>query len=574
MGFAKDRRRANVMLSRAQQLMVVVGDAEGLTAAAMEDSSLLLPALACYAAKNKCLLTISKGTLIPFELQASNAANRINTKQLRVYQNDFDTRHIKLLPTVTQPVKLSAPMTALLERTLALVLANDGVIGMKSIMFKIPSKERPKEFHSFPSLFNSAPELHLVEVGNNEHVVVHQSVVNKAAAHFKTLLMKHTPKALAIKVVKEHTPCKTLGLPDKNILSIENLISILPREEFLSTKKTLSLRIQAFPVVPGDRSLVKSTGTSSQTNLNEVAAKYIDMIKAALGVTAGHKIVLCQVPSLVPRPKDLNIKLKTLLEGDPDFILFEEGTTTMLTLMKPHLSMLTRAKDMVLANSGAIDLNTIMCKIPKEERPRKLRSFAGVLKSNPELHVVNGGNNNLLAVHQSVVDKAAAHFKTLLSKHPQKSLKIEELNASTPCDTLGLPDVKTLSIENLISILPEKEFYVAKRTLSLRAQVLPVVPGYQAPAKINQTLDIAPRSSTLKNILNVDLTAVEYLHSIKTALAATAGQKIALCQIPSLVSRPVELKTKLKTLLKGDPDFNFFEEDTTTMVRVRVGWNN
>ena len=66
MGFLKDRRRANVMLSRAQQLMVVVGDAEGLTAAASEDSSLLLPALASYATRNNCLFYI-RTTLIPLK---------------------------------------------------------------------------------------------------------------------------------------------------------------------------------------------------------------------------------------------------------------------------------------------------------------------------------------------------------------------------------------------------------------------------------------------------------------------------------------------------------------------------
>jgi hypothetical protein len=57
LGFAKDQRRANVMLSRASQLLVVIGDADNLVSDA-KSRELLLPSLAHWCSDNNAMFRL------------------------------------------------------------------------------------------------------------------------------------------------------------------------------------------------------------------------------------------------------------------------------------------------------------------------------------------------------------------------------------------------------------------------------------------------------------------------------------------------------------------------------------
>ena len=69
LGFAKDQRRANVMLSRASQLMVVVGDALNMALQQRPHSqSLLIPSLAIWCSDHNSMFEIDAGELKIFKL--------------------------------------------------------------------------------------------------------------------------------------------------------------------------------------------------------------------------------------------------------------------------------------------------------------------------------------------------------------------------------------------------------------------------------------------------------------------------------------------------------------------------
>lgn len=59
LGFAKNQRRANVLLSRASQLMVIFGDAKTLTQGEAITTDKLVPAMAYYASMNNSMFRSS-----------------------------------------------------------------------------------------------------------------------------------------------------------------------------------------------------------------------------------------------------------------------------------------------------------------------------------------------------------------------------------------------------------------------------------------------------------------------------------------------------------------------------------
>jgi hypothetical protein len=66
LGFAKDQRRSNVMLSRALQQMVIVGDAVNLAQEHKKNATLLLPSLVHWCVENDSMYTCLKSSLVPF----------------------------------------------------------------------------------------------------------------------------------------------------------------------------------------------------------------------------------------------------------------------------------------------------------------------------------------------------------------------------------------------------------------------------------------------------------------------------------------------------------------------------
>ena len=90
LGFAKDQRRACVMLSRASQLMVVVGDAENMAAAGV-GQQLLLPKLAWWCSDNTSMFQMVgdvDGSLRPYKLPshyavAARPATTVPARQAR-----------------------------------------------------------------------------------------------------------------------------------------------------------------------------------------------------------------------------------------------------------------------------------------------------------------------------------------------------------------------------------------------------------------------------------------------------------------------------------------------------------
>ena len=73
LGFAKDQRRACVMLSRASQLLVVIGDAINMTTSQSEKDQLLLPRLSNWCSDNQSLFQIVESNLVPFNLPEISA---------------------------------------------------------------------------------------------------------------------------------------------------------------------------------------------------------------------------------------------------------------------------------------------------------------------------------------------------------------------------------------------------------------------------------------------------------------------------------------------------------------------
>ena len=79
LGFAKNQRRANVLLSRASQLMVIFGDANTLTQGEAITTDKLVPAMAYHASMNNSMFQIVSDTkLEPYKLVPSSATDSMH----------------------------------------------------------------------------------------------------------------------------------------------------------------------------------------------------------------------------------------------------------------------------------------------------------------------------------------------------------------------------------------------------------------------------------------------------------------------------------------------------------------
>lgn len=79
LGFAKNQRRANVLLSRASQLMVIFGDAKTLTQGEAITTDKLVPAMAYYASMNNSMFQIVSDTkLEPYRLVPSSVTDNMH----------------------------------------------------------------------------------------------------------------------------------------------------------------------------------------------------------------------------------------------------------------------------------------------------------------------------------------------------------------------------------------------------------------------------------------------------------------------------------------------------------------
>eukprot|EP01036_Dinobryon_divergens_P030194 gene30194-39397_t len=89
LGFAQDQRRANVMLSRSSQLMVIVGDAIN---AALEQRTppLLIPSMSYWCNDHNSMFTVDGDSLTPFVLPSFSSSNtssqrrRLDWKQFAI----------------------------------------------------------------------------------------------------------------------------------------------------------------------------------------------------------------------------------------------------------------------------------------------------------------------------------------------------------------------------------------------------------------------------------------------------------------------------------------------------------
>ena len=84
LGFAKNQRRANVLLSRASQLMVIFGDANTLTQGEAITTDKLVPAMAYHASMNNSMFQIVSDTkLEPYKLVPSSATDNLHLSSKR-----------------------------------------------------------------------------------------------------------------------------------------------------------------------------------------------------------------------------------------------------------------------------------------------------------------------------------------------------------------------------------------------------------------------------------------------------------------------------------------------------------
>ena len=169
LGFASDQRRANVMLSRASQLMVVVWDAAN-AAKYMNSEKLLIPSMAYWCSNHASLFRIQDGSLRPVKLTDSNAAiflrasaptptiaasptiaannsviygTDIQAEPRKVIPLDLTKGHCLLLPFAKRLVTilLGQPNMEMNLSQLSLLISRDLWVGRKSLI--VPIREVP-----------------------------------------------------------------------------------------------------------------------------------------------------------------------------------------------------------------------------------------------------------------------------------------------------------------------------------------------------------------------------------------------------------------------------------------------
>ena len=311
LGFAKDQRRANVMLSRASQLMVVVGDALNM---ASQSQSLLIPSLAYWCSDHNSMFEIDRGELQAFKLPT-----------------DMITRPTRRTPTTTpilpmeQPPKTRAatPLTRLGETQLSpfakklveILRAQPRLqMNLSQLALLLPRELRG----NYKSLIVPVRKVRCVTLTKNDVEWVATLVVARESEDDRGTGLSERARDFANRVrarlvaadglmtlshLGNHFPTDQRPLPSKSLR--ENLVAAMGDEiEFpLGTLQVVALAVTAASFAASVRAtLVEWNGTMTLSTLGSLfppnmRPRPLLALKRQLAESLGDEIVITQITS-------------------------------------------------------------------------------------------------------------------------------------------------------------------------------------------------------------------------------------------------------------------------------------
>jgi hypothetical protein len=180
LGFAKNQRRANVLLSRASQLMVIFGDAKTLTQGEAITSDKLVPAMAYHASMNNSMFQIVSDTkLEPYRLVPSAASYYMHPSLERKVSTSSASASMKNMSFAHYPPSVDSVVERQLSkveqehfRAVKQVLSSavDGTMLLSALGNALNGITRPSE-HSLLSILREYPGLQLGLDSRNAWIV-------------------------------------------------------------------------------------------------------------------------------------------------------------------------------------------------------------------------------------------------------------------------------------------------------------------------------------------------------------------------------------------------------------------
>lgn len=177
MGFSNDQRRANVLLSRASQIMVIFGNA--LTVVSNEgNKSLLIPSMARYCSVNNCMIRVegvgSSLKLQPFQLPSfsTNACNTIiptKVAPMLTIRKKVSTSIVTNTPDISS---LSPDTIKLTKQFFEQILKYDGKLLTLSILGSSGLLANWNRKKSLLSIAKNIPGIKLEESQNNSEWII------------------------------------------------------------------------------------------------------------------------------------------------------------------------------------------------------------------------------------------------------------------------------------------------------------------------------------------------------------------------------------------------------------------
>lgn len=473
LGFAQDSRRANVMLTRVKNMMIVVGDAINMVTGSRGKSGILIPLLAQHASDSDSMFSVSKNTefISPYKLPLY-IPQAIAAKK---YHEISTPKHASPARVTTQPRSVSIPIPPTVELTNLWSAARNfarecgGVILLSALGDLIPPEMRPKQYKTLLLPLSKDPLL-CITAGedNRSYYVVLKEVIDKFGDHIVSLLKKTPDSTLTIKDITGRTNRKVLGLPPKNVLSIDSVVSLLSSDVFVKSNGTISLRSLPLPT----NELPDST--SEYALIAETRSSIKEYLAYRPQCTASFNEVANFIPS------SLRLNLEEVLSDDKRFlIMIGDGTSLSVALTAPCLlshriidltSLWTAARKHVHNNGGTILFSKLCALIPPAMRPR-YKTLLKPLSKDRLLCIAQGTDKQCFVALKKVIDKFREHIVSLLKKTPDSTLPISNIPGRTNRKVLGLPSKDILSIDTVVSLFCADTFVKGSDgTISLRVK--------------------------------------------------------------------------------------------------------
>lgn len=344
LGFAKDSRRANVMLTRVKNMMVVVGDAINMVSSSKGKSGILIPLLAQHSSDTNSMFLVSKKTdlISPYKLP-------LDIPHVQKKRRNVATKPAPPARLVTKPLPVLVPsaptsdLTSFWSTARRLVRERGGVTLLSQLGESIPPAMRPAKYKNLLLPLSKDPLLCIAEGEDNQYIVVLKEVIDKFSEHIIALLKNSPSPTLLIRFIEENTNRKSLGVPSKNVLSIDTVVSLLSPVIFAKGNSgSISLRNLPSPLTQSP--LLTSTAQLAQVRNN---------IKEYLTTRPGCTATFNEVAKF--KPSSLSLKLKKILSEDHRFVVSHvKGSKfhTVTLLTEKNTECLNMIKSHIIASGG------------------------------------------------------------------------------------------------------------------------------------------------------------------------------------------------------------------------------